>query len=132
MKNDNFDKVYNNILNQKNQKFTYQFGEDLPEEYLTDIPQVKQCKFTRHFLIELRNEEEKWNCKITKEILYKNVQKFLIKLFSDKSLMKKIDKNEYKKYHLNVYLVLQNNLIIMKIFMLLYLQILIQDILKTV
>lgn len=97
MKNDNFNKVYNDILNEDNKKFTYQFGEDLPEEYLTDIPQIKQCKFTRHFLIELRDEEEKWKCKITKEVLYKNIQKFLQKLFENKNLVNKIDKNEYKR-----------------------------------
>lgn len=100
MKNDKFNQTYENIINESNKTFEKESGaQDLPQQYLINLPQIKQCILSNHFGRALADEDNlKLKYTISKDILYKNIQLFLEDIFHNKNLLKRINNSEVESY----------------------------------
>ena len=95
-----FNKVYSDIINENYKTFPCSEGSiNLPQQYLVNLPQVKQCVVSNHSRRAKADEDNaKLNYTISDEILYKNIQLFLEKIFNDIELVRKINRSEIESY----------------------------------
>lgn len=90
-----FEQLYNKIISEATSMFRKTNGFiQLPKEYLTKIPQVKQCLITGHCLQRYRDKVVyKYNIR-DNSILYRNLQEFLYRLLNSQYMLKKIDQKQ--------------------------------------
>lgn len=100
MEKNKFNQIYKNIINENYKPFKRRSGDrDLPQEYLVNLPQIKQCILPNHFGRAVADQDDpKKNYFISNQILYRNIQLFLQKIFSDKNLVRKINNSEIQSY----------------------------------
>ena len=84
-----FDQLYNRIISEGRKPF--RGARDLPSKYLENLPNVK-CTLDQHFLDRYY---QRFDIKLVQpDIIYRNVQLFLEKIFNDKGCVQLIDFNE--------------------------------------
>lgn len=94
-----FDRVYNRIISEGNRPFKC-VSVAVPKQYLENLPQVKQCILAQHFFDRFY---QRLPVSTGRQILYKNIQLFLEKIFKDKSCLEVIDFNEQEKDPITFY-----------------------------
>ena len=94
-----FEEVYKQIISEGNKPFKG-MSVAVPERYLVNLPQVKQCILAQHFFDRFY---QRLPITTGRQILYRNIQLFLEKIFNDKGCLSVIDFNEDENDPLTFY-----------------------------